>query len=94
MPHREACRRSLTFANVVIADFSGCRRSQEEQMTKRLIVLLDGKETGRIARDNRGKLTLTYDETSRNADNAYPISISMPLHSCPNQDSRKLNEKG
>jgi serine/threonine-protein kinase HipA len=48
-------------------------------MTKTLMALLDGKETGRVVRDNHGKLAFTYDEQWRNADTAYPLSLSMPL---------------
>lgn len=48
-------------------------------MTKELIALLDGKETGRVVRDNRGKLTFTYKEQWREAAEAYPLSLSMPL---------------
>jgi serine/threonine-protein kinase HipA len=48
-------------------------------MTKELIALLDGRETGRVVRDNRGKLTFTYNEQWRNADGAYPLSLSMPI---------------
>ena len=48
-------------------------------MTKELIALLDGKETGRVERDNRGKLTFTYNERWREAAGAYPLSLSMPL---------------
>jgi len=48
-------------------------------MTKELIALLDGKETGRVARDKRGKLTFTYNEQWREAAEAYPLSLSMPL---------------
>lgn len=48
-------------------------------MTKELVALLDGEETGRVVRDNRGKLTFTYNEKWRNARRAYPLSLSMPL---------------
>lgn len=48
-------------------------------MTKELIALLDGKETGRVVRDNHGKLTFSYKEEWRDADSAYPLSLSMPL---------------
>jgi serine/threonine-protein kinase HipA len=48
-------------------------------MTKELIALLDGEETGRVMRENRGKLTFTYNEKWRNARRAYPLSLSMPL---------------
>ncbi len=48
-------------------------------MTKQLIALLDGRETGRVVRDKRGKLNFTYNEQWRNADGAYPLSLSMPI---------------
>ena len=48
-------------------------------MIKELIALLDGRETGRVVRDNRGKLTFIYNEQWRNAADAYPLSLSMPL---------------
>ena len=48
-------------------------------MIKELIALLDGRETGRVVRDNRGKLTFTYNEQWRNAADAYPLSLSMPI---------------
>lgn len=48
-------------------------------MIKELIALLDGRETGRVVRDNRGKLSFTYNEQWRNADGAYPLSLSMPI---------------
>ena len=48
-------------------------------MTKELVALLDGKETGRVVRDNRGKVTFTYNDAWRNAAGTYPLSISMPV---------------
>lgn len=48
-------------------------------MTEELIVLLGGTEVGRVRRDKRGKLTFTYDEKWREAEDAYPLSLSMPL---------------
>ena len=48
-------------------------------MIKELIALLDGRETGRVVRDNRGKLTFIYNEQWRNAADAYPLSLSMPI---------------
>jgi serine/threonine-protein kinase HipA len=48
-------------------------------MTKELIALLDGRKTGRVVRDNHGKLTFTYNEQWRNAADAYPLSLSMPI---------------
>jgi len=48
-------------------------------MTKELIALLDGRETGHVVHDNRGKLTFIYYEAWHNAADAYPLSISMPV---------------
>jgi serine/threonine-protein kinase HipA len=48
-------------------------------MNGELIAILDGRETGRVARETGGRLSFTYDEEWRAADNAYPLSISMPL---------------
>ena len=48
-------------------------------MNGELIAFLDGRETGRIARDDRGKLSLRYNEAWRTAADVYPLSISMPL---------------
>ena len=48
-------------------------------MTTELIAILDGTEMGRITRDKRARLSFTYNEEWRNGENAYPLSISMPL---------------
>jgi len=48
-------------------------------MTEELIALLGGQEVGRVRRDKRGKLTFIYDETWRETEGAYPLSLSMPL---------------
>jgi serine/threonine-protein kinase HipA len=48
-------------------------------MTTELIAILDGRQTGRIVRDKRARLTFTYNEDWRTTENAYPFSISMPL---------------
>src|SRR5438105_15773287 len=48
-------------------------------MTTELMSILDGRETGRIVRDKRARLTFTYNEEWRTTENAYPLSISMPL---------------
>lgn len=48
-------------------------------MTAELLALLDGRQTGRVVRDKRGKLSFAYNETWRQARDAYPLSISMPL---------------
>jgi serine/threonine-protein kinase HipA len=48
-------------------------------MSNELIVLLDGKEIGRVGRDARGRLRFIYDDAWRTAHDAYPLSLSMPL---------------
>ncbi len=48
-------------------------------MTGELVALLDGKEVGRVHRDARGRLTFVYADEWRNAADAYPLSLSMPL---------------
>ena len=48
-------------------------------MTRELIAILDGQVTGRAVRDSRGRTSFTYDENWREAENAYPLSLSMPL---------------
>jgi serine/threonine-protein kinase HipA len=44
-----------------------------------LVALLDGKEIGRVHNDARGRLTFVYGDEWRNAAEAYPLSLSMPL---------------
>jgi serine/threonine-protein kinase HipA len=48
-------------------------------MTRELIALLEGKEVSRVHRDGRGRLTFVYDDAWRQAPDAYPLSLSMPL---------------
>jgi serine/threonine-protein kinase HipA len=48
-------------------------------MTRELVVLLDGKEIGRVHNDARGRLTFVYDDEWRKAPDAYPLSLSAPL---------------
>lgn len=48
-------------------------------MTPQLIVLLNGREVGRVHRDRRGRLSFVYDDNWRSAIGAYPLSISMPI---------------
>lgn len=48
-------------------------------MTNELVALLGGSEVGRVRRDTRGRLTFIYDNTWREAPDAYPLSLSMPL---------------
>jgi serine/threonine-protein kinase HipA len=47
-------------------------------MTSELIALLNGKQIGRVY-DARGRLTFVYDDDWREAPDAYPLSLSMPL---------------
>jgi serine/threonine-protein kinase HipA len=48
-------------------------------MSGELIAILEGRETGRVVRDERGRLSFIYGEAWRAAADAYPLSISMPL---------------
>ena len=48
-------------------------------MTSELVALLDGKEVGRVRRQPQGRLTFFYDDDWRQAPEAYPLSLSMPL---------------
>ncbi|OSJ19271.1 serine/threonine protein kinase [Bradyrhizobium canariense] len=48
-------------------------------MTSELVALLDGQEIGRLRNDARGRLTFVYDKGWRQAEGAYPLSLSMPL---------------
>lgn len=48
-------------------------------MTQELIAIVEGREMGRVTRDNRARLSFTYNEQWRNAPDACPLSISMPL---------------
>ena len=48
-------------------------------MSEELVAILDGRETGRVVQDDRGRLSFTYNEAWRAAAAAYPLSISMPL---------------
>jgi serine/threonine-protein kinase HipA len=48
-------------------------------MTSELVTLLADREVGRIHNDARGRLTFAYDDDWRGSENAYPLSLSMPL---------------
>ncbi|MET4278489.1 MULTISPECIES: type II toxin-antitoxin system HipA family toxin [unclassified Bradyrhizobium] len=48
-------------------------------MTSELVALLDAQEIGRVRNDARGRLTFVYDKYWRQAEGAYPLSLSMPL---------------
>ena len=48
-------------------------------MTEELGALIDGQEIGRVRQGRDGRLTFVYDDSWRQADNSYPISLSLPL---------------
>jgi serine/threonine-protein kinase HipA len=48
-------------------------------VTGELIALLRGQEIGRVRREAKGRLTFTYAHAWRETDEAYPLSLSMPL---------------
>jgi serine/threonine-protein kinase HipA len=49
-------------------------------MTDELVALLDGKVVGFVRRQKRtGKLLFAYEDNWRGSDEAYPLSLSMPL---------------
>ena len=48
-------------------------------MISELATLLGGREVGRVRRDTRGRLLFNYTPDWREADDAYPLSLSMPL---------------
>ncbi|MEG9862839.1 MAG: type II toxin-antitoxin system HipA family toxin [Parvularculales bacterium] len=48
-------------------------------MTKVLVVIADHQIMGEIQCDQRGRLTLVYNDHWRSMDAAYPLSLSMPL---------------
>ena len=50
-------------------------------MADELVALLHGKEIGRVEKDGRGRLRFRYDDEWREAADAYPLSLSMPLGS-------------
>ena len=48
-------------------------------MTDHLTIIVDGQVMGAIRKDKRARLTLAYDTGWRQAPDAYPLSLSMPL---------------
>ena len=48
-------------------------------MSNGLTIIADGRVMGEIRKDKRARLTLAYDEDWRQAEDAYPLSLSMPL---------------
>ncbi|HEV3159822.1 MAG TPA: type II toxin-antitoxin system HipA family toxin [Xanthobacteraceae bacterium] len=50
-------------------------------MAETIVALLNDKEVGRIQKDTHGRQRFLYEEEWRNASDAYPLSLSMPLGS-------------
>ena len=48
-------------------------------MSDELLTLLDGKVIGSVIRGRNGKLAFRYLHAWLDADEAYPLSLSMPL---------------
>lgn len=48
-------------------------------MTDHLVIIVDGRIMGKIRKDKRARIALTYDADWRQAQDAYPLSLSMPL---------------
>ena len=48
-------------------------------MKGELVALLGGREVGRVQQDAHGRLTFVYAQDWRDAEGAYPVSLSMPL---------------
>jgi len=46
---------------------------------RELIAILDRREMGRVFRDMKGRVSFVYDEKWRNAADAFPLSLTMPL---------------
>ena len=45
----------------------------------RLCILLEGRVVAAVTQDPQGRLSLTYEDGWRDSEDAYPISLSMPL---------------
>lgn len=48
-------------------------------MTRELLAILDRREMGRFVRDSRGRVSFAYSDAWREAPDAFPLSLSMPL---------------
>jgi|SRR5579859_3355295 len=57
-------------------------------MTHQLIALLDAQQVGEVLRDRSGKLSFRYFEQWRTLQDAYPLSLSMPLASTEHGHAR------
>jgi serine/threonine-protein kinase HipA len=56
-------------------------------MTSELVVLMRARRMGVISQDDRGRLSFHYDHQWRAADDATPLSLSMPLSSASHEDA-------
>src|SRR3984893_11597383 len=78
--HRGQTDKRHEFGATRHSRFDNRRGPEEAQMKNReLIAILDRREMGRFFRDMKGHVSFVYDEKWRNAANAYPLSLSMPL---------------
>ncbi len=57
-------------------------------MTRLLVVITDHRIMGEIRRDRRGRLTFVYDDRWRSLNDAYPLSLSMPLAAAEHEHAR------
>jgi serine/threonine-protein kinase HipA len=48
-------------------------------MADELITLLGGRIIGQVRKGGQGRLTFNYDADWREADEAYPLSLAMPV---------------
>src|SRR5579872_4844522 len=55
--------------------------AEQEAMsgTPELVALVENREMGRVQRDRNGRLSFTYDDRWRTAEDSFPLSLSMPL---------------
>lgn len=55
-------------------------------MPRELFVLLERRIVGKVRQDSRGHLRFAYLDDWRHADDAYPLSLSMPLAAAEHED--------
>src|SRR6204780_871725 len=78
--HRGQTDKRHEFGATRHSRFDSRRGPEEAQMKVReLVAILDRREMGRFFRDMKGRVSFVYDENWRNAVDAYPLSLSMPL---------------
>ena len=56
-------------------------------MSSELLALLNGREIGRVRRDKRGRLSFVYADAWREAREAHPLSLSMPIAAAEHRHS-------